>query len=144
MKKALSILTLGALFVLAGCQTAPEPQPDPKASKTVYQGVLPCADCSGIQTTLTLYRDEADKPSRFELRQKFMDGAKAGGSDVDRGNWIAERQSVDGKSYPLFILNPTDTSEQFRFLQKATNAVEMLNADGEPIESDFNYTLMQR
>ena len=63
---------------------------------------------------------------------------------MDRGNWIAERQSVDGKSYPLFILNPTDPAEQFRFLQKATNAVEMLNADGEPIESDFNYTLIQR
>ncbi len=144
MKKALAILTLGVLFALAGCQTAPEPEPNPKASKTVYQGVLPCADCSGIKTTLTLYRDEANQPSRFELRQQFLDGAKSGGSDVDRGNWIAERQSVDGKSYPLFILNPNDPSEQFRFLQKVTNAVEMLNADGERIESDYNYTLMQR
>ena len=138
MKKALAILTLGVLFALAGCQTAPEPEPNPKASKTVYQGVLPCADCSGIKTTLTLYRDEANQPSRFELRQQFLDGAKSGGSDVDRGNWIAERQSVDGKSYPLFILNPNDPSEQFRFLQKVTNAVEMLNADGERIESDYN------
>lgn len=144
MKKALSIFTVAALFALAGCQSAPEPQPDPKASKTVYQGVLPCADCSGIQATLTLYRDQANQPSRFELRQEYLDGAKAGGSDVDRGNWIAERQSVDGKSYPLFILNPTDPTEQFRFLQKATNAVEMLNADSERIESDYNYTLMQR
>ncbi len=144
MRNALSIFMVAALFALAGCQTAPEPQPDPKASKTVYQGVLPCAACSGIQTTLTLYRDQADQPSRFELRQTYLDGAKAGGSDVDRGNWIAERQSVDGKSYPLFILNPTDPAEQFRFLQKATNAVEMLNADSQRYESDYNYTLMQR
>jgi len=85
-----------------------------------------------------------DQPSRFELRQQYLDGAKTGGSDVDRGEWIAERQSVDGKSYPLFILNPTDPAEQFRFLQKATNAVEMLNADGELIDSELNYTLMQR
>jgi len=144
MKKALSIASAAAVLALAGCQSAPEAEPNPKASETVYQGVLPCADCSGIQTTLTLYRDQADQPSRFELRQQYLDGAKAGGSDVDRGNWIAERQSVGGKSYPLFILNPTDPEEQFRFLQKASNAVDMLNADGEPVESDLNYTLIQR
>lgn len=144
MKKTLSILSLGALLALAGCQTAPQSQPDPKASKRVYQGVLPCADCAGIQATLTLYRDQANQPSRFVFRQEYLGGAKAGGSDVDRGNWIAERKSVDGRSYPLFILNPTAPSEQFRFLQKATNAVELLNADGERIESDYNYTLMQR
>ena len=49
MKKALSILTLGALFAVAGCQTAPETQPDPKASKTVYQGVLPARIVPGFR-----------------------------------------------------------------------------------------------
>ena len=34
-----------------------------------------------------------------------LDGAKAGGSDVDRGNWIAERQSAAMDLCPFFSLS---------------------------------------
>ena len=38
----------------------------------------------------------------------------------------------------------TTPDEQMRFLQNATNAVELLNAEGQRIDSEFNYTLMQQ
>ena len=50
MKKTLYALGLAGTLGLAACQSQPI---DPKASNTVYQGVLPCADCAGIKTTLS-------------------------------------------------------------------------------------------
>ena len=37
-----------------------------------YQGVLPCADCSGIKTELTLHQDKT-----YELAEQYIDKAQA-------------------------------------------------------------------
>ena len=141
MKKTLYALGLAGTLGLVACQSQPI---DPKASNTVYQGVLPCADCAGIKTTLTLYRDQDGEASRFELRQQYLDRGASGSGQVERGNWVDQRMQLDGQSYPLYVLNPDEPEEQFRFVQNRRNAVEMLDADGQRIDSDFNYTLMQQ
>lgn len=80
MKKALLLLT-SAAFVLAGCQDEQPPQAVQSASEAqaeviidapadkahtantaldwngTYVGVLPCADCDGIETHITLNHD---------------------------------------------------------------------------------------
>lgn len=65
---------LALMLALAGCATAPA-APAPTASGDnartsldwagTYHGVLPCADCAGIATTVTL---AADGSYRTELR----------------------------------------------------------------------------
>ena len=52
------ILGLGAAVLLSACQSQPEQPVNPTAQQITYSGMLPCADCSGIRTTLTLYRDQ--------------------------------------------------------------------------------------
>lgn len=141
MKKAIVTLGLAAGLALAGCQTLPD---NPTASKTVYSGVTPCADCSGIRTTLTLYRNQDHQPSRYELRQQYLDGSKPKASHVNRGNWAASTTQLDGRQYPLYTLNPNDPEGQQSFVQNAKNAVEMLDANGQLIQSGLNYTLIQR
>lgn len=141
MNKTIVTLGLAAGLALAGCQTTPE---NPTASKTVYSGVLPCADCSGIRTTLTLYRDQDNKPSRYELRQQYLNGSQPKASHTDRGNWIATTTDMDGRQYPLYVLDPKSPDSQQRFVRNAKNAVEMLNAKGEHIQSGLNYTLIQQ
>lgn len=140
MKKAIATLGLAAGLALAGCQTLPD---NPIASKTVYSGVLPCADCSGIRTTLTLYRDQDNAPSRYEMRQQYLGGATQT-SHVDRGNWAVSTTQMDGHQYPLYILNPHNPKGQQRFVRNAKNAVDMLDAKGQEIQSGLNYTLIQR
>ena len=141
MRKILSVIGLAAGLALAGCQSGPT---DPMASKMVYRGVLPCADCSGIRTTLTLYRDQDANPSRYELNQQYLDGSKVAGRAIERGAWADDRITIDNKSYPVYTLNPEAEEAQHRFLQSATNAVEMLDLSGQRIDSDLNYTLMKQ
>ena len=141
MKKALYTLGLARTLALAPCQSQPKA---PKATSTVYQGVLPCADCAGIKTTLTLYRDQDGKASRYELDQAYLGKGREKDGNSDRGNWAVQRTDMDGRDYPVFVLNPDQPDDQMRFLQNATNAVELLNAEGKRINSEFNYTLMQQ
>lgn len=141
MKKTLYALGLASTLGLAACQSQPL---DPMASNTVYQGVLPCADCAGIKTTLTLYRDQDGEASRFELSQQYLDRGETGSGQTERGNWVQQTMQMDGQSYPLYVLNPQQPEEQFRFVQNRSNAVEMLDTEGQRIDSDLNYTLMQR
>lgn len=140
MKKALLCLGLIAGLALAGCQTTPL---NPKASKTVYSGVLPCADCSGIHTTLTLYRDQDGQPSRYELRQRYLGAAKET-THVERGVWSSGVTRIDGQQYPLVILNPNESDGRQLFVQNARNAVEILDQKGQPIHSGMNETLIQQ
>lgn len=140
MKKALLCLALVAGLALAGCQTTPL---NPKASKTVYSGVLPCADCSGIHTTLTLYRNQDGHPSRYELRQEYV-GAPKATTHVDRGAWSAGVTRLDGQQYPLVILNPNESDGRQLFVQNARNAVERLDDKGQLIHSGMNETLIQQ
>ena len=141
MKKLLSVVGLAAGLALAGCQSAPM---NPMASKMVYSGVLPCADCAGIRTTLTLYRDQSAQPSRYELTQQYLGTSKPTTNEVERGAWVSDRIELDDKKYDVYTLNPEDEEAQHRFLQSATNAVEMLDSAGQRVETDMNYTLIKR
>ena len=62
MKTYFAAAVLGCTVAFSGCQSQPETPINPTAQKEIYSGMLPCADCSGIRTTLTLYRDQYDSP----------------------------------------------------------------------------------
>ena len=90
--KKIMFAGITTVALLAGCQSqqAANEEPvviNPTAQKVVYSGMLPCADCSGIRTTLTLYRDQFDAPTRFQLREEYLQGSKVGLTTVERGDW---------------------------------------------------------
>lgn len=140
MKEAMLALGLAGSLALAGCQSVPD---NPMASKTVYSGVLPCADCAGIRTTLTLYQDEDGNPSRYQMRMEYL-GTSADIAHTDSGNWASTTTTLNGQQYPLYILDPRTKDGQQRFIRNARNAVELVGADGEPADSGLNYTLIRQ
>lgn len=76
-------LILPILLVLSGCQSG---TPNAHTSRDsldwegVYRGVLPCADCAGIETTLRITED-----GKYELTSTYL--GKASTSIVDRGSF---------------------------------------------------------
>ena len=85
-----------------------------------YQGMLPCADCEAINTTLTLYSD-----GRYQLQQLYV--GKSTQPFVQQGqfSWNPAGSTVvlDG-----------DTSQQF-FV--AENQLFMLDQQGNRIEGEL-------
>ena len=108
MKTYLAAAVLGSAILVTGCQSKPPEEPvNPTAQKLTYSGMLPCADCSGIRTTLTLYRDQYDNPTRFELREEYLSGSKVELSASERGNWEAEKCLQGTAPSEIYTINRT-------------------------------------
>lgn len=100
-----SLLLLACL--LAACDRVPGPQPDAPLpqlgqgdGRVEWRGMLPCADCSGIETVLVLER--RDEARRYDLVETFL--AEHGGARfAESGQWRLEGAilSLDGEGGAL-------------------------------------------
>ena len=74
---ALTVLVFATLGCAGSERPAPAPAPKPDSSETsldwdgTYRGVVPCADCEGIETELTLSRDRTYVLSTRYLGKNF-------------------------------------------------------------------------
>ncbi|MGQ9450642.1 envelope stress response activation lipoprotein NlpE [Leclercia sp. TB492] len=96
-----------------------------KPMQQSWRGVLPCADCEGIETSLFLEKDGS-----WVMNQHYQ-GAKAPSSFASYGTWARTADKL--------VL--TDTAGEKRYFRAKGEGLEMLDMQGNPIESQFNYTL---
>jgi uncharacterized lipoprotein NlpE involved in copper resistance len=144
--KTAHALPLLALLA-AGCATPPPPPAppaNPMAQQTTYKGTLPCADCSGIENQLVLYRDQNGQPTRYQLTQNYI-GGKSNLTVIDRGDWkiMPDSQKQAQGLDEIYVLSPEDPNSRRLFLHNAANAIELLDQEGSRIDSKLNYTLLQ-
>ncbi|MEQ3636857.1 copper resistance protein NlpE N-terminal domain-containing protein [Alcanivorax sp.] len=144
MKKYFAAAVLGCTVAFAGCQSQPETPINPTAQKDVYNGMLPCGDCSGIRTTLTLYRDQYNNPTRFELREEYMSGSTVKLNTVERGDWTSQKYREGVTQEDVYTINPEQDESQRKYLKDAVNAIEQLNQSGYRIDSNLNYRLLSK
>ncbi len=97
------------------------------ALPATFAGILPCADCPGIEYHLNLLEDGV-----FFLRQNYQD--REGGPFDDIGRYLL---SSDGTQLTLH----GNREAPVRFAIVAPDSLRLLNQDGQPIESELNYTL---
>ncbi len=130
MKKSLllALMTVSAI-TLAGCQTTTTNTNTAQIDK-VYTGVIPCADCSGIEATLLVNQDGSYVEQLVYLGTKEGDRAFR-----EAGKWEAE-----GKK--LHLANSKDEKTYFAQAEDG-QSVTLLDLDGNPIETQMNYTLEQ-
>ncbi|MEG7485867.1 envelope stress response activation lipoprotein NlpE [Enterobacter hormaechei] len=133
MKKALlSALAVTSLFALFGCNNRSETQvlqptqnEELKPMQQSWRGVLPFADCEDIETSLFLHKD-----GTWVMNQRYQ-GAKEPSSFASYGTWARTAEKL--------VL--TDTTVDKTFFRAKGDGLEMLDREGHPIESLFNYTL---
>lgn len=120
------------LFLLIGCNNRSDVralhavQPiDAKAMQQSFQGLLPCADCEGIDTTLLLEKD-----GTWVMNQRYQ-GAPHPSQFASWGKWA--------RTADRLVLTDTH-GEKLYFSVKGEN-LEMLDREGMPINSQLNYTL---
>jgi len=148
MKKTFLIAAVVGLF-FAGCNSTKEesvvntgeqteePVIDMSNAKNsidylgTYKGVVPCADCEGIETVITLNPDES-----YNIKETYLGKSDNGFEDVGSFDWMD-----DGNRLKL-----EDTESNIRFFAVAEGKLIMLDMEGNPIEStnDKNYELIKQ
>lgn len=139
MKKLAIIL---AVMALAGCSSQTQTVVSNKqvvidSSTTrssldwagVYEGVLPCADCEGIQTTLTLNQNDT-----YSVELVYKKGKAKFMPEVIKGDFVWD------KNKPLIYLQ---YNGQKNTLFVGEGYVTAYDINGQPIQSQLNYTLKQ-
>lgn len=128
MKKIIisAVLALGALS-LFGCHTSAMNYEQPlQAMQQSFSGIVPCADCSGIETSLFLQQD-----GTYVLQETYL-GAKNGDLVfASYGSWARTADKL--------VL--TDSKGEKRYFHPEGDNLAMLDASGSPIVSQFNYVL---
>ncbi|MDL2290249.1 copper resistance protein NlpE N-terminal domain-containing protein [Paludibacteraceae bacterium OttesenSCG-928-F17] len=94
----------------------------------VYTGVLPCADCEGIQTTITLKNDNT-----YDIITKYL--GKDYNENTASGTFTWNN---DGNKITL-----SDTEESPVQYQVGENKLTLLDMAGNRISSDNNYNLIK-
>lgn len=134
MKTAiLSVVAACTLFSLIGCNNRTEVevlQPtraaELKPMQQSWRGILPCADCEGIETSLFLEKD-----GTWVMNERYQGVRDEPSSFASYGTWARTADKL--------VL--TDSKGEKSYYRAKGEALEMLDREGNPIESQFNYTL---
>ncbi|MEC5317931.1 envelope stress response activation lipoprotein NlpE [Brenneria populi subsp. brevivirga] len=128
MKKlAIGALLAAVIPVLIGCHTRSQMQEEPlKPMAQSYRGILPCADCEGIDTSLFLSED-----GTFILRQHYQTTREGTNTFAEYGQW---RRTAD-----KLVL--TDSHGDKLYFRPQGSDLEMLDQEGIPIDSPHAYRL---
>ena len=100
---------------------------DRKAFAGTFAGILPCADCPGIETSVEIRADGTF--SQAEVRQ----GAKA---TPTTGTW-----TVDAAGSRLLLDPDTKQADDRHFAIVSRAEIRLLDADGQPLAGDGNTSL---
>jgi copper homeostasis protein (lipoprotein) len=132
------VLFLSCLLVAACQREAPSSSADAAkedaptgpiadfGAERVWQGVLPCSDCQGIDTRLVL-REEG-KTRRYRLEETYL-GASAPNHFERNGRWTQSRVPTTGAPAVLFVLDPERAPRRFRL--EPDGGLELLTGDAD-------------
>lgn len=107
-----------------------------------YTGILPCADCSGIETHITLWHDEFVAEGKYELKQNYLGVSKGGQTSfVYLGEWTTLRgNNANPDATIVELMNVHDSSSVY-FLREGANLL-VLDQNQNVIKSKLNYLLL--
>ena len=104
-----------------------------------WQGTTPCADCSGIITTLTLYQKAPNDftDAVYRLHMKYIDR----GSFSSYGSWTVLRGMPGHADATLYQLDPDKPQGTQYYLRVDDDTLQQLDRERKPIDSKLNFTL---
>ncbi|KAF2516238.1 copper resistance protein NlpE [Flavobacterium zhairuonense] len=115
-----------------------------KENVLIYEGMLPCADCSGIQTVLKIDSGNGTmEGQKFEISSIYK-GKSSEKEFIEKGNFNTERGLENDQNGTIFILNwdkPVEKQIYYGYLSSDTTKIYMLDRDKKIIKSELNYSL---
>ena len=106
-----------------------------------YRGVLPAADCSGIDYTLTLNDSIAGTDTLFALRMVYIEGDNNGGDITFDSRGRQQRFEIGTQCGYRLMPDDGDRATYFAIVNDST--LRMSDSTLNRIESPFNYDLVR-
>lgn len=127
-----------AILVLAGCAGA-TPAPREPLVLGPFVGVLPCADCPGIATSLTLTREgEFVAEGTYRLEQTYID---RGPAIVTTGLWTTLRGDAEDEDAVVYQLEPDHPEKSRNFVKLDEARILQLDRELRRIPTKANLVL---
>lgn len=106
----------------------------------VFEGTLPCADCPGIRTILTLYLE----PDRYVLQETRLGGGEGAREVRTEGRWSMLQGVADAPDATVIRIDPGKPEGVKSFLEIGGSAIELLDQEGHRMDTDPKPTLQRR
>jgi NlpE-like protein len=140
---ATSIVSSGTLPASAGAQDTAQQKatassPHGKLIAT-YHGVLPCADCPGIDTTVKFFASGAKDTHGLYITHHAYQDRKS--SYNETGTWTLEKGTPADASASVYVLKPKTGSGVTNFLRVGDNEIKQLDNDRKPFAGNVNFSL---
>jgi copper homeostasis protein (lipoprotein) len=110
-----------------------------------YSGKLPCADCSGLLTSIAFYAEgSTQSPAGYYVRTSTYLGAPKGNVvSIDAGHYLLQKGTPDKPDWTVFTLQ-SNTSDSLESYLLQGDSLVPLGSDGKPIQAPFNMSLKKQ
>ncbi len=109
------------------------------AEAVQYSGVMLCADCSGIQTDLTLYRDAKGGPTTYKMSETYE--GKGVPPRKTSGTWVIVRGDAKDPSATVYQLRPDGSRARTNFLRVNEDELSLLDGSMTELPPSLPHTL---
>lgn len=105
-----------------------------------FRGVLPCADCPGIDTELSLFADSPNEPlhTRYALKRTYLERGK---SYTEVGTWELLRGTPDDPNATIYQLKSKDGGQPANFLRVSDDQIVQLDNERHRFDAKLNFSL---
>jgi copper homeostasis protein (lipoprotein) len=142
----LSICAATQSSYILSAQTTTTPKQDSATARSPmqllaqYRGVLPCADCPGIDTTLSLLAGSPNDVAhtRYVLKSRYQE---RNNTFTETGTWTIVRGTPDNPDATVYQLKPKNGGQPTNFLRVSDDEILQLDSERRRIDSKLNFSL---
>jgi len=135
MLGSIALATTGVLTACAESATTP---------LGTFAGTLPCADCAGIRTTLTLYVEQpSGKPARYELSETYLQTRDGDRVFSKKGRWTLLRGTASDPDAIVYQLDYDQPKTARSFLKVGDHELRLLDRMQNEISTPAPHSLQR-
>lgn len=143
MKK---LIVIAALIQCVGCGSSSSKfsfQEQSSAVWEIYEGSLPCADCSEIKTRLELFIDHSNAEPPFIIKQAFIGKKDEDQAVIDHGVYGTLKGEYRGNDATIYDLNPDKQEKRMYFLRVHADTLRLVDRNMKEITTGLKYDLVR-
>ena len=134
-----------AIGVKVGAGSAPPVAITGSTLLGTYSGKLPCADCSGLETSIAFYTvDSPQSPTGYYVRTStYLRAPRPNVVSIDAGHLLVQKGTPDKPDWTVYTLQ-SGTSDHLESYLLQGDTLTPLGDDGKPIQAPFNLSLKRQ